>query len=151
MYQTIVLAFDGSKEGWLALREGADLALTAKAKVVAIISVLKISASQPFGPGLFPIEGVGGDGIAESQKLVEEAAKEIQQLGIPTIEPYLAFGEPVEQLAALSKKINADLLVVGHRHRGTLERWWQGSVSKSLIDTVDCSVLIAMPKTPPSP
>jgi nucleotide-binding universal stress UspA family protein len=150
MYQTIVLAFDGSKEGWLALREGAELALTAKAKVVAIISVLKISASQPFGPGLFPIEGVGGDGVTESQKLLEEAAEEIQSLGIPNVQRYLAFGEPVEQLADLTTKIDADLVVVGHRHRSTLDRWWQGSVSKSLIDTVDCSVLIAMPKTPSS-
>jgi len=39
---------------------------------------------------------------------------------------------------------------VGHRRRSTLDRWWQGSVSKNLIDTIDCSVLIAMSKTPSS-
>jgi nucleotide-binding universal stress UspA family protein len=150
MYQTIVLAFDGSKEGWLALREGAELALQVKAKTVAIISVLKISAGQPFGPGLFPIEGIGDDGVAETRKLLEEAAQEIQSLGIPSVQRYLAFGEPVEQLADLVKKIDADLVVVGHRHLGTLDRWWQGSVSKNLIDTIDCSVLIAMSKTPSS-
>jgi nucleotide-binding universal stress UspA family protein len=112
---------------------------------------LKISPGQPFGPGLFPIEGIGGDGVTETRKLLEEAAKEIQSLGIPSVQRYLAFGEPVEQLADLVKKIDADLAVVGHRHRSTLDRWWQGSVSKNLIDAIDCSILIAMPKTPPSP
>ncbi|MDO8756353.1 MAG: universal stress protein, partial [Polaromonas sp.] len=54
-------------------------------------------------------------------------------------------GETVDEITKYAKKINADLIVVGHKHLdGWAARWWRGSVSKSLIEHAPCSVLVAI-------
>ena len=37
----------------------------------------------------------------------------------------------------------ADLIVVGHRRRNTIERWWRKSTSKNLLTVAPCSVLVS--------
>jgi nucleotide-binding universal stress UspA family protein len=39
--------------------------------------------------------------------------------------------------------MDADLVVVGHRPRSALSRWWSSSEEASLLDRVSCSVLAA--------
>ena len=52
-------------------------------------------------------------------------------------------GEAVDQIVGYAQSVNADLIVLGHKYQGNwLERWWRGSVSKSLIEKSHCSVLI---------
>jgi nucleotide-binding universal stress UspA family protein len=40
--------------------------------------------------------------------------------------------------------VRADLVVVGHRHRGMMERWWSGSTNAYLIDHIGCSLLVGL-------
>ncbi|MEX3628583.1 MAG: universal stress protein, partial [Burkholderia sp.] len=37
----------------------------------------------------------------------------------------------------------ADLVVVGHRCRSGLSRWWMGAGNTQLLDRVSCSILVA--------
>jgi nucleotide-binding universal stress UspA family protein len=54
-------------------------------------------------------------------------------------------GETVDEIARYAKQIDADLIVVGHKHlEGWAARWWRGSVSKALIEQSPCSVLVAI-------
>ena len=54
-------------------------------------------------------------------------------------------GETVDEITKYAKKIEADLIVVGHKHLdGWAARWWRGSVSKSLIEHAPCSVLVVI-------
>ena len=56
-------------------------------------------------------------------------------------------GEAVDEITRYAKKIEADLIVVGHRKHGFfMSRWWKGSVGGALIDYSPCSVLIALSK-----
>ena len=54
-------------------------------------------------------------------------------------------GESVDEITKYARKINADLIVVGHKHLdGWAARWWRGSISGALIEHSPCSVLVAI-------
>ena len=54
-------------------------------------------------------------------------------------------GEAIDEIVKYAKKIEADLVVVGHKHLDSwAARWWRGSVSKSLIEHAPCSVLVVI-------
>ena len=40
-------------------------------------------------------------------------------------------------------EVGADLVVVGHRRRNLLERWWSGDAGGYISDHIGCSLLIA--------
>ena len=40
---------------------------------------------------------------------------------------------------------DADLVVIGTRRLGGLDRWWRKRIGKNLIDRLPCSLLIAIP------
>ncbi|MEQ5834892.1 universal stress protein [Marinobacter sp. R17] len=143
MYQRIVLAFDGSVEGRAALAEGMALAALCDAKV-HLLSVLELTGSAGFGEGIHPIDDFDDDQLGYLRKLVDEGLEQLRASDVHDPEGHVAFGDPVEHIAGLAKEIKADLVVVGHRHQGLLARWWQGSLSRALLDEVDCSILVAM-------
>ena len=143
MYRTLVLAFDGSPEGRAALQQGVDLARLCHARV-HLLFVLKIAAGAEYGEGLFSLDDFEGENVRHLRELVAEGLALIRAEGVETVHGHIAFGQPVEQIQYLARKVAADLIVVGHHHRGPLARWWQGSLSHGMIDHVDCSVLVAL-------
>ena len=50
-------------------------------------------------------------------------------------------GDPAQQIGDFAREVKADLVVVGHRKRSFLERWWTGG--GYIVDGVDCSLLVA--------
>jgi len=139
MYKTILLAYDGSREGLMALREGALLAKTCAAKVV-LLSVI------PHATGAAELAaGVGGDLAGETQDyrdLLNDAVIWAKQRGLNPI-PKLVVGNPARSIGSVANQIAADLVVVGHRRKGFLERWWSDSTKAYLSDHVGCSILLA--------
>src|SRR5262249_31954070 len=54
-------------------------------------------------------------------------------------------GESVDEIAKYARKVEADLIVVGHRHLDSwAARWWRGSTARSLIEHAPCSVLVVI-------
>jgi nucleotide-binding universal stress UspA family protein len=147
MYKKILLAYDGSVEGRAALVEGARLAQTCQAETV-LLAVVDISA------GLIIAEGTMAGTIEYQReayaKILDEGVARLKELGFAA-EPRLEFGEPAQQIAAVAKETGADLVVVGHRKQGTLARWWNGSVGASLLDQINCSLLIAQTQAEEAP
>lgn len=58
-------------------------------------------------------------------------------------EPIVAQGQPTEQLLDLVARQKIDLVVVGSRGRGAVERLLVGSTSAQIVNEAPCSVLIA--------
>jgi len=143
MYRNLLLAFDGSAEGRAALDQGVGLARLCGA-TVHLLSVLKISSGNEYGEGLFSLEDFEGEHVRHLRELVDDGLELIRAEGVETVHGHIAFGQPVEQIRNLARKVDADLVVVGHRHRGPLARWWQSSLSHGLIDHLDCSVLVTL-------
>ena len=142
MYRCIVLAYDSSREGARALREGARIAATCAAKT-HLLAVMQLPAGVAIGEGF------------DCGKLVQEAvahARSVLDLGLTKLRDeyrveatgHLLCGDPVDRISALAAEVGADLIVVGHQKRGPLSRWWSTSVGASLIDSAPCSVLIAL-------
>jgi nucleotide-binding universal stress UspA family protein len=140
MYRKVLLAYDGSVEGRLALREGARLAQLCGAEVV-LLAVVNLSS------GILIAEGAGPHGAVEHQQdayreVLAEGIERLKAMGFsPTAR--LEAGDPAQQIAAVVREIGADLVVVGHRHQTTLSRWWRGSVGANLLEELRCSLLIA--------
>jgi nucleotide-binding universal stress UspA family protein len=139
MYERILLAYDGSREGLIALREGALLSRRCGAKVF-LLSIL-----SPNALGGLVGDGVYGDLPVEEletyKELLERGVAAAKQLGLDPVAK-MVIGEPAQQIGAYAKEIDADLVVIGHRRHNLLERWWSGSTGAYVSDNVDCSVLI---------
>lgn len=141
MYKNILLAFDGTAEGRNALKEGADLAEKCGA-VTQVLAVVRPPTNIAFPEGIYPVEGITAE-QNQARDLVKEGVELLRQRGLEA-HGHLGFGEPADQIRRMVQEVRPDLVVVGHRRRGPLERWWQGSLGQSLLDRIDCSLLIAV-------
>lgn len=138
-YRSILLAYDGSRRGHLAL-EGAMPLLKSSNCAVHLLAVMPVSGTVTSAEGFFS-EAFYKDERERVQGVLDDGIKRLKEQGI-TAEAHLRCGQPARQICELAQDLNTDLVVVGHQHRGPLARWWQGSVGASLIDLLDCSLLI---------
>lgn len=58
------------------------------------------------------------------------------------VETEMRQGTPVDTILEVARKGNYDLIVIGHRGRGGFRELLLGSVSKTIVQDVPCSVLI---------
>lgn len=139
MYKRILLAYDGSVEGRTALREGAILAKHAQARVY-LLSIVSESS------GLLAAEGAFAGVVDKEQEtyrtILEDGVARLKELGLEPVAE-LRVGEPGREIASFAREIAADLVVVGHRRRSGLQRWWGAGAGVRLLDLLDCSLLIA--------
>ena len=143
MYQRILLAYDGSKSGQQALLECRDLAQWSQAAVSLV-------AVTPLYIHMVGVEaGIYDNELAAQEKekytgILNDGLQQLLAAGFQASGDVLV-GDTVDELVRHAKKINADLIVLGHRHlEGWAARWWRGSVSKSLIENSPCSVLVVI-------
>lgn len=140
MYRKVLLCYDGTAEGRKALREGAEIAYAtgAEAHLLAICRSL-VASSVP--------EGVTPELVAceenAAQALLDEGVNKLNEHGVKA-RGTLVFGDPIVHIPRFAAQIGADLVVVGHRPRGRLARWWSDSQEHTLLDRLSCSILVAM-------
>lgn len=139
MYQRVLLAYDGSREGRTALREGAIVAKRFGARIF-LLSVAAETAGLRIGEAAY----AGAVAYAQDTyaSLFDEAMAKLTELGFRP-EGRVVTGEPAEEIARYAREVQADLVVVGHRKKGLLERWWSGQTGAYLSDHLSCSLLIA--------
>ncbi|QKO21363.1 universal stress protein [Rhodoferax sp. BAB1] len=143
MYKRILLAYDGSAPGQQALLDSREIAQWSQAELTLIaVMPLPIVTMGPEG-------GVYDDSLEESEKqryqaILDAGLRRLKEAGM-SARGEVVKGDPVRELARTASRIGADLIVVGHRHLdGWAARWWQGSVSKALIEHAPCSVLVVI-------
>jgi nucleotide-binding universal stress UspA family protein len=135
----ILLCYDSSREGRRALIQGAELAQ----QIGAETHLLAIA------------DGLGGSAIAVPSDLAmrqeETSVREVLREGVERLRArglvahgHLVFGRPIDQIPAVARQLGVDLIVVGHRPCGALERWWTGPANAQLLDRVDCSILVSI-------
>jgi nucleotide-binding universal stress UspA family protein len=138
MYRTILLAYDGTLEGRVALREGALLAKRCEAKVV-LLAVID-PAAQVSVVGDAAIAFVPRYQTEDFQKILDEGVARLTRLGLAHT-ALLRTADPATCIVDVANEVGADLVVVGHHKQGTIARWLIGSVTASLIDRLNCSLL----------
>jgi len=144
MYRRIVLAYDGTRAGREALRQGTDLAILCKAQVCLLAVVapeLGIALAEAAAPSDLPERE-----REEVRRVLMEGAEELRCARL-SVETRLSAGNPAEEIGRVAREIGADLVVVGHREQTALARWWGGSVGASLLAHAPCSLLVAVSGT----
>uniref|UniRef100_UPI0035CA712C universal stress protein n=1 Tax=uncultured Sphingomonas sp. TaxID=158754 RepID=UPI0035CA712C len=136
MYKHLLLASDGMKESLVALREGALIAQNFGATAHLLIIDPETAATRI-------AEGYSMSRIpAQGQKLLDLGLGRLSQLGV-TATGELIRGEPIPLIVNRVHLLKIDLIVLGHRRRSFLNRWWSGSSGGYIVDDVPCSLLVA--------
>ena len=141
MYRRILLAYNGSPEGRMVLQQGAELAALCQAEV-CLLAVVGIPTGLTMAETIVTPEMT--DALeAPARQTLEDGARDMRNVGL-SVQTRIEFGEPVERIGAVARDYGADLIVVGHRPRGALARWWGGSVGKSLLAQIPCDLLVVV-------
>lgn len=135
MYKRVLLAYDGSREGRRALREGALLAKRSGAEVFVLAITAPMASVDPMGAPLPPPE--------EHEQILREGLAKAAEFGLKA-KGEVVTGQPVDIIRKYANGWKADLVVVGHRKRQLLERWWSGPSHAVLSDHLNCSLLISL-------
>lgn len=143
-FDTILLAYDGSEEGRIALKRSLPL-LDADEVTVHLLAVVPLTGAVAAAEGFYT-ESMYQAERERVERILAEGVAMLEAQGV-SAEGAIRVGEPAHQIARRAAELGVDLVIVGHHRRGVLSRWWQGSVGASLLDRLDCSLLIAQDTT----
>lgn len=136
MIHKILLAYDGSEPAAKAFDHAADLAQ----RYGAELHVLTVAQVPDFGDEV-ETEAV----IEQSRKHNEAVLKALRQraahAGVKA-RFELQIGHPAQQILDHAGMEGIDLIVLGHRGHGLLDRWRLGSVTHRVISYADCAVTV---------
>ena len=139
MYARVLLCYDGSRQGRRALRQGADVVIAMKSRAF-LLAICRSLVANSIPEGVTPELVRCEDERASA--LLEEGVRWLQERGVAA-EGAIEYGNAVDTIADTAQRIDADLIVLGHRRRGPLARWWSESDEESLLERVACSILVA--------
>jgi nucleotide-binding universal stress UspA family protein len=146
MYQTILVAYNGTPESRVALQECIRLAPDKSSTIHLLVVV-----SPP--PYLLVGEFAAAAVLSVEEGLTEEKEKMAKELSDGAalleaaglhVEQHLEVGEPVSVIEEMATLWKADLVIVGHaRQKPIALRWWRGSTDTLLVEKLRCSLLVA--------
>lgn len=143
MYKRILLAYDGSESGQKALLDCHDIAQWSQSELF-LVAVMPPATIQ------IAVEGAVYDSVGEEQlrakyrEILEDGLRRLSGSG-HKVRGELLIGDSVHEITQFARKIDADLIVVGHKHlEGWAARWWRGATSPALIEHAPCSVLVVI-------
>lgn len=139
-FTKILLAYDGSHEGRVALRCVQPL-LRDEYTELHLLAVVPLTGAMATTEGFYTEEMHAAE-RRRVKGVLNEGVALLKAQGLDA-EGHLLAGEPAYEISTLAAKLDVDLVVVGHQKRGALARWWQGSVGASLLDKLDCHLLVA--------
>ena len=137
----IVSATDGSEQSLRAANAAAALARTNDAHLF-IVTVVRPPEGWWGIVGAPPPAESLGNALADAQRVVLEKTVDAVDLAGVRFETVEEVGDPANQLAAFAEAKEADLLVIGQRGAGLVERIMVGSVADRLVHISSVPVLV---------
>ncbi len=97
-------------------------------------------------PLLWPIGTEAADSVKEkiveaARQFVDDVASRLGRIGYRATSA-VTVGRPETAISGWASETGADLIIVGARHRGKVERLLLGSVSHAVLQSAPCSVLV---------
>jgi nucleotide-binding universal stress UspA family protein len=137
--KTILLAYDDTEPSRRALDRAASLAEAFGSRVL-VTSIAPLVHSSP--RSVTQIDRGGGVGTRTDE--VRQAQAMLEERGI-AVESVTAVGDPASSIAQIAEDRDADLVVVGTRGVGPVQRLLGLSVSQAVSRRVSCDLLIVHP------
>ncbi len=126
LVETIVVAYDDPESGTLSRA---------------------VELAKAFGASLVVTNVVPPDHDEEAEaerygrERLEQAKTFLESRGV-TAEVVRSVGQPAEAIVALARERDADLIVVGMRKKGFIERLVEGSVAQNVLRRAPCDVIV---------
>jgi nucleotide-binding universal stress UspA family protein len=140
MYKRILLAYDGSDAGQKALLDCQDLAQWSRSELFLVAVMPSAMSFVGLEGGVYDIE------LEEREKkkyeaILQDGLRRLDSAGYAATGEVVT-GEAIDEITKYARRIEANLIVVGHKHLDSwAARWWRGSISGALIEHAPCSVL----------
>jgi nucleotide-binding universal stress UspA family protein len=143
MYKRILLAYDGSESGQKALLDCHDIAQWSQAELHLVAVMPSLTAHIAVDGGVYDAAS-DAQLRATYQKILDDGLHRLAESG-HVARGELLVGDSVREITQYARRIDADLIVVGHKHlEGWAARWWRGATSPALIEHAHCSVLVVI-------
>ena len=142
MFKRVLLCYDGSEVGRRALRRGAELAILVGAHVY-VLSIIPGGVAAPAVAAGAAGHACLVDEQGGYRKVLDESIEWLKIRGVAA-EGYLASGNIIEQIIAFSRRLNVDLIVLGHYPQPSGGFWWGSPNRASLAERANCCVFVAV-------
>jgi len=167
MFKTILTATDGSDHARKAVTLAGDLAEKYDARLIILHILGGVVPEElrhmlevefmggapvperprgPYMPETFvphgdapPIAAYSDALEAVGKRIVEDAAMVAREQGAKKVDTEVVNGDPVEEILALAKRENADMIIMGSRGLGDLKGLLLGSVSHKVAQLAKCT------------
>jgi nucleotide-binding universal stress UspA family protein len=137
--KTILVAYDDTEPSRRALDRAAKLAEAFGSRVLVTSIAALVHSSPRSITQIDRGEGVGtaSGEVGRAEALLQERGIDAESVSIP--------GDPATAIARLAEERDADLVVIGTRGLGPVQRLLGQSVSQSVARRVRCDLLIVHP------
>ena len=129
MFNTIMVPTDGSEHS----KRAEDTALSLAKKLGSTVVALHIIDDKL----IYPYEVLQDEGKA----ILHEVQKKGQEMGVEVHE-ILLVGSPTNDMAKITQKAGADLVIIGTHGKTGLEKLIMGSVAENALKKVEVPVLL---------
>lgn len=146
----IILAIDASEASVKAVsfvltKFQPDHSTGKSGRVPLHVSVVHVMARRPTAPIEFRFSApwIKSEEHAKdvARRFVERSAQRLTKAGF-TAEAVCKIGNPAEEIMKVASKEKADLIVMGAKGLGTIDRVLLGSVSMQVLQYANCPVLV---------
>ena len=137
---TILLAIDDSEEAELAAMKAVDLADSTDSELYVVHVGLAPNFLVEGNPGYS--RELYEEIEQESRELLRKLTWRVKAAGGNVAGSYLRMGEVDLEIVSLARELEAGLIVIGCRGRGSIRRAIGGSVSDAVIRHAPCPVLV---------
>ncbi|MBD9517262.1 universal stress protein [Pseudomonas sp. PDM22] len=136
MFKRILLAIDGAAQSPRIIATAGELARCNGAQVHVVCAVDRAFAMPREDALEYP---PAEQEQHEAQTLVDEAVAQLQS---GDASGAVVAGDPVRAILREAERLACDLIVIGHRHLGRIERLLDPSVGQRVIERAPCPVLV---------
>jgi nucleotide-binding universal stress UspA family protein len=137
MYKNIMVAVDGSEYSLRALDHAKALAV----KFGAVLWLVHIFPHTSDLLGYQDFEKLFARRKSAGQVILDAARRQLGKVSVKVCEE-LEEGPDAESIISIAGKRQADLIVMGTRGLGAIKGLMLGSVSRKVIHTADCAVMV---------
>ena len=139
---SILVAVDGSESSMSAVRMAARLAKSTGARL-SIIHVISFPG-EAYSSGYPRMISAEKKARKNAEDYLSSAKKAAEEYGVdPGLQIVEDLESPVRGITEFASENGVDLIVTGTRDVGSLKRSLTGSVSRGVVNSAPCSVLVA--------